>query len=97
MEGFCVSVPGPGHPHWFFDRLDHEYRNRNPHLMGMYHRLAARLQEKDVLYLDRERWCIRFRAQLSTYNVYVCSDDPDSSDHLSRPVAQVSTTRLPAT
>jgi|GEM_PF-852884 len=88
VEGFCVSVPGPGHPHWFFDRLDHEYRNRNPPLMEMYHRLAARLQEKDVFILWTGAMVHPdFVAQLPTYNVYVCSDDPDSSDHLSRPVA----------
>jgi glycosyltransferase involved in cell wall biosynthesis len=56
--------------------------------MEMYGRLESRLREKDVFVLWTGAMVHpEFVAKLSTYNVYVCSDDPDSSDILSRPAA----------
>lgn len=88
VEGFCVSVPLPG-PALAFSQLDHLWQTALPDLMRMYEALEEKLRTKDVFVL----WTganvhPEFVAKLSTYNVYVCSDDPESSDAFSRPVAR---------
>ena len=87
VEGFCVAVPVYS-PHWGFEKLDREWKAGSPGLMDMYDRLQARLDGKDV-FVSWTGAMIHpdFLKRISTYNVYVCSDDPDSSNQLSRPVA----------
>jgi len=88
VEGFCVSIPSPGSA-WHFPRLDMEWRRRSRELLMMYEVLEEKLRAKDVLVLWTGAMLHpEFVSELSTYNVYVCSDDPESSDGLSKPVAR---------
>jgi predicted O-methyltransferase YrrM/predicted SAM-dependent methyltransferase len=86
VRGFCLSVPGISYA---MPNLDRSWRERDPRLLSMYERLAVALEGKDVFVL----WTGAMihpdmLAQMrSTFNVYVCSDDPESSDVLSKPVA----------
>ena len=56
--------------------------------MEMYEKLELKLRRKDVLVLWTGAMIHpEFLKALSTYNIYVCSDDPESSAVLSTPVA----------
>lgn len=88
-------VPFNLSPEWFnrnwlpFPSLDMMYRNRDPMLMNMYDLLGDLLEVNDVL-IHRNGANLHpdFIAQFPHLTkIYTCSDDPESSDILSRPVA----------
>jgi len=88
VEGFCVTLNAPG-PHLRYPELDQRWKERDSHLLQMYERLEAQLRERDVLILfNGANIHEDFVKQLSTFNVYICWDDPESSDVLSKPVAK---------
>lgn len=89
VKGFLLS------PEWFsrnwmtFQKMDWRYKNGDPMLMRLYEQLGEALNDTDVLihanganihpdFLDQ--WT-------GGMKVYTCSDDPESSDILSKPVA----------
>ncbi len=89
VEGFCVSVPGPGHEVWPMPKVAAELRRKNPDLLKMYDALEAKLRQKDVFVLWTGAMIHpELVKRLATYNVYLCSDDPESSATLSKPVAK---------
>jgi hypothetical protein len=82
-------------PAWFgrswltFQKLDQMYRNRDPMLMALYEFLGGLLDANDVL-IHRNGANIHpdFLSQFPHLTtIYTCSDDPESSSILSRPVA----------
>ncbi len=87
VDGFCLTLD-PKKPNFIWPEMDQLWRNGDKELLGMYERLARRLEDYDVfvnynginLHPD-------FVRQLPTFNVYSCFDDPEASDILSRPVA----------
>jgi spore maturation protein CgeB len=88
VEGFCVTLNPPG-PHLTYPELDRRWQERDPELLQMYERLEDRLRERDVFILfNGANIHEDFVKCLSTYNVYICWDDPESSDLLSKPVAK---------
>ncbi|MBI1178020.1 glycosyltransferase [bacterium] len=73
---------------WPFPKLDAKWRDQSPDLLPQYEALADRLTTKDVLIASGGTMLHPdFIKSLSTYNVFICADDPESSDILSRPVA----------
>ncbi len=88
VEGFCVTQNRPGPP-LRYPELDQKWRERDPWLLQMYERLETQLRERDVFILfNGANIHEDFVKQLSTFNVYICWDDPESSDVLSKPVAK---------
>jgi predicted O-methyltransferase YrrM len=73
---------------WHFPKLDHKWRHQSADLMSRYGVLEERLRGKDVLIAAGGSMLHpEFIRQLSTFNVFVCADDPESSSVLSAPVA----------
>jgi hypothetical protein len=73
---------------WHFPKLDHKWRTHSADLMSRYGDLEERLRGKDVLIAAGGSMLHpEFIRELSTFNVFVCADDPESSAVLSAPVA----------
>jgi predicted O-methyltransferase YrrM len=82
-----IGLPCPG-GWWHFPKLDEKWRTRSADLMTMYTQLEERLRSKDVLISSGGPMLHpEFVRTLSTFNVWVCSDDPESSEVLSKPAA----------
>jgi hypothetical protein len=87
VDGFCLTLNPPG-PCLGWRELDARWHRGDRELLSLYENLAHRLEGYDVfvnwngINLHPE-----FVEQLSTFSVYGCFDDPESSDDLSRPVA----------
>lgn len=87
VEGFCLTLDPPG-PCLRFKELDRLWKRGDPTLLAMYERLEERLRDFDVLInAPGVNLHPRFVEQLSVFTVFQCFDDPESSRHLSRPVA----------
>jgi len=73
---------------WPFPVLDQKWRSHSADLMSRYGTLEERLRQKDVLIAAGGAMLHPdFIRQLSTFNVFYCADDPESSHILSKPVA----------
>lgn len=82
-----IGLPCPG-GWWHFPKLDEKWRTRSADLMAMYTQLEERLRSKDVLVSSGGPMLHpEFVRTLSTFNVWVCADDPESSEVLSKPAA----------
>jgi spore maturation protein CgeB len=88
IEHFCVTPPELG-PRWLhFPDLDRRWRAGEPRLLAMYERLAEAIAGCDVLvHFNGANLHPRFMEQVRCRKIYVCADDPESSEILSRPVA----------
>ena len=83
----AIGLPCPG-GWWHFSQLDAKWRSQSPDLMTMYEQLEERLRGKDVLIASGGPMLHpEFIRRLHTFNVWVCADDPESSETLSRPAA----------
>jgi spore maturation protein CgeB len=89
FEGFCVTPPALNQRQWLpFDQLDRRWRKNDRALLTMYAALEEKLRLKDVfIVFNGANVHPNFLRNLSTFNVYICWDDPESSELLSRPVA----------
>jgi spore maturation protein CgeB len=89
VEGFCVSPATLNDRQWLpFDDLARRWKGNDRALLSMYEALEEKLRLRDVfIVFNGANVHPEFLRNLSTYNVYMCWDDPDSSDLLSRPVA----------
>lgn len=87
VDGFCLTLD-PQKPNFLWPELDALWRVGDKKLLMMYDELARRLEDYDV-FVNFNGINVHpdFVQQLSTFNVYGCFDDPESSDNLSRPVA----------
>jgi len=73
---------------WHFAKLDEKWKKRSSDLLPQYYALEEALQKKDVLIASGgPMFHPEFVRQLPTFNVWVCGDDPESSEVLSRPAA----------
>ncbi len=88
IEVFCVTLDPPG-PRLDYPTLDKKWRQRDKKLMRMYKQLEENLKDFDVFILHNGANIHKeFLRRISTFNVYICFDDPESSDVLSKPVAK---------
>ena len=88
--GYCVQAHGiPCFGGWWpFPKLDQKWRTQSADLMSRYGELAEKLRDVDVLIAAGGSMLHpEFLRQLSTFNVFLCADDPESSAVLSQPVA----------
>ncbi len=87
VDGFCLTLD-PRKPNFWWPELEALWRRGDKKLLMMYEVLARRLEDYDVFVnFNGINLHPDFVRQLPTFNVYGCFDDPESSDHLSRPVA----------
>jgi spore maturation protein CgeB len=83
----AIGIPCPG-GWWHFPKLDQHWREQSGELIQAYERLEDRLRGKDVLIASGGTMLHpEFIRHLSTFNVLICADDPESSETLSRPIA----------
>jgi predicted O-methyltransferase YrrM len=83
----AIGIPCPG-GWWHFPKLDHHWHQQSRELIQAYERLEERLRTKDVLIASGGTMLHpEFIRSLSTFNVLICADDPESSEILSRPIA----------
>ncbi len=88
VEGFCVTVDPPA-PRFPYPELDGLWRRGDRRLMQLYSDLEKKASEVDVIVLfNGANLHPEFLERLSTFNAYMCFDDPESSDILSKPVAK---------
>jgi spore maturation protein CgeB len=88
VEGFCVTLDPPA-PRFPYPELDRLWRRGDRRLMQLYSDLEKKASEVDVIVLyNGANLHPEFLERLSTFNVYMCFDDPESSDVLSKPVAK---------
>lgn len=87
VEGFCLTIDPPG-GRLTWPELDRMWKSRDKKLLSFYDRLLHRLEGFDALLnYNGINLHPEFVEQLPCVSAYSCSDDPESSDDLSRPVA----------
>ena len=88
VEGFCVTIDPPA-PCFPFPKLDALWRRGDRRLLQLYADLEKRAAEVDVTVLfNGANLHPEFLDRLGTFNAYMCFDDPESSESLSKPVAK---------
>lgn len=88
VEGFCITLDPPA-LRLSFPKLDRLWRRGDRRLSRMYADLKKRARECEVLVLfNGSNLHPGFLAELPTFNAYMCFDDPESSEFVSRPVAK---------
>jgi len=87
VDCFCVTLSPPG-PRLEWLDLDRRWRHKERSLLEMYAQLHEIAVDYDVLLLyNGANIHPEFLKYLTTFNVYCCFDDPESSRGLSAPVA----------
>ena len=88
VEPFC-NVPRMPAPRYTFQQLDELWRRRDPDVLNIYRQLVEMASDRDVLInFNGANIHPEWLKDLSTFNVYICWDDPESSEMLSKPVAK---------
>ncbi|ANE50019.1 glycosyltransferase [Flavisolibacter tropicus] len=87
VEGFCLTLDPPNDALTFKD-LDRKWKWGDPTLFKMYEELERKIDGKDVLInASGVNLHPRFVERLPVFTVYQCFDDPESSEHRSKPTA----------
>ncbi len=87
VDGFVLTINPPG-PRLTWEELERRWKYGDRELFGMYERLARDCEGYDVFVnCNGNDLHPEFVKCLSTFNVYCCFDDPESSSILSEPVA----------
>lgn len=87
VEGICLTLSPPG-PRLSWKQLDQSWRTGSSKLLELYAKLLERLQGRTVLVnLHGANLHPEFIRGLPVCTVFVCNDDPESSEDLSMPVA----------
>jgi spore maturation protein CgeB len=87
VDSICL-LPNVSSPVLYWPELEKQWKIGNKSLLRMYESLAKKLEDFDVfLNFNGINLHPDFVQQLSTFNVYACFDDPESSERLSKPVA----------
>jgi hypothetical protein len=87
IHGFCLT-PRPPAERLTWPKLERQWRTGQRDLLAMYQRLYDEASKYDVFVnFNGINLHPDFVRMLPTFNVYGCSDDPESSDDLSKPVA----------
>lgn len=88
VEGFIITPNAPNR-HIYWPRLDEQWKLADRALLNLYEQLIYKLEDFDV-FINYSGVNIHpeIVTLLPAYTVYCCFDDPESSDRLSKPVAQ---------
>ena len=88
VVSFC-AVPKPPSPRYTFQRLDYLWKKRDKDVVSLHDKLVKMASDCDVLInFNGANIHPEWLKDLQTFNVYICWDDPESSSHLSEPVAK---------
>jgi len=87
VEGFCLTL-NPPNDALSFKELDRKWKWGDRTLFKMYEELERKIDGKDVLInASGVNLHPQFVQQLPCFTVYQCFDDPESSEHRSKPTA----------
>lgn len=89
IDAFYLTMNPPG-PCLTWPELDAKWKARDPELMKKYEILAKRINDGGYdVFLNYNGVNVHpeFLAQLKTFNVFACFDDPENSHNLSKPAA----------
>jgi spore maturation protein CgeB len=87
VEGFCLTLDPPNDA-LTFKELDRKWKWGDPTLFNMYEELERKIDGKDVLInASGVNLHPQFVERLPIFTVYQCFDDPESSEHRSKPTA----------
>ena len=85
VETFGIPCPGGW---WSFQRLNESWKSKSTELMDAYAKLLIKCDEVDVIISDGGSMLHpEFLDILNVFKVFICADDPESSEILSKPVA----------
>lgn len=85
---FCAVPDAPG-PRYNFEELDRLWKKRDAKVLRLYNELVELASGCDVLInFNGVNIHPEWLRSLSTFNVYICWDDPEASKLLSEPVAK---------
>lgn len=88
VYGFCITLDPPN-SRLNFDELDNMWKSNKVKLLNLYACLKEEAANRDVLVLfNGANLHPEFLQELKTFNVFMCFDDPESSENLSKPVAK---------
>lgn len=88
VDAHCL-IPKPPAPRYNYQTLDKLWRRKDKDVVAIYEQLKEATSNYDVLInFNGANIHPEWLASLSTFNVYICFDDPESSDNLSEPVAR---------
>src|SRR6266496_5366684 len=87
IDSTCLS-PTISQPVIYWPELDRKWQTSDVRLMKMYEMLARKMEQYDVFVnFNGINLHPEFVQELPGFRVYSCSDDPESSEILSKPVA----------
>lgn len=87
VKCFCVTLRPPG-PRLSWQELDSKWRRKDKNLLEMYGRLLQEAADCDVFILyNGANIHPEFLGYLSTFNVFCCFDDPESSQNINSSMA----------
>lgn len=87
VEGFCLTLSPPNDA-LTFKELDRKWKWGDPTLFKMYEELERKIDGKDVLInATGVNLHPEFVERLPVFTVFQCFDDPESSEHRSKPTA----------
>jgi spore maturation protein CgeB len=87
VEGFCLTLDPPNDA-LSFREMEKKWKWGDPKLFKMYEELEKKIDGKDVLInASGVNLHPEFVEQLPVFTVYQCFDDPESSEHRSKPTA----------
>lgn len=85
---FCAA-PNPPSPRYTFQELDTLWRRRDKKVVALHDNLVKIASDCDVLInFNGANIHPEWLKDIPTFNVSICWDDPESSSHLSQPVAK---------
>ena len=88
VDAHCL-IPNPPAPRYTYQRLDKLWQKRDKNVVAIYEQLKEVISDYDVLVnFNGANIHPEWLASISTFNVYICFDDPESSSNLSEPVAK---------
>lgn len=88
VEGFCLTLDPPS-SRLSFEQLDTLWKKQDRRLHALYKKLQTKAEDKDVLVLfNGSNLHPNYLEKLNTFNAYMCFDDPESSNNLSKPVSK---------
>ncbi|MDF1549745.1 MAG: glycosyltransferase [Bacteroidales bacterium] len=87
IHGFPLTVNPPGDT-YYWKELDARWKRGDKKLCSLYENLGIKSESFDILVnYNGTNLHPDFVQQLSTFNIFSCFDDPESSEILSKPVA----------
>lgn len=88
IDGICLSIDPPSE-RLSWNEIDKKWKQGDKKLFNLYNDIEEKTKDYDIFVnYNGINLHPEFVGRLSTFNVYSCFDDPESSNFLSKPVAR---------